>query len=224
MQFREFCNHHAITPTTTSPEYPQARALAEKSVQTAKKLIKKSSETKTDLTHALLEYRNTPVKGLDTSPSQLLMSRMLKTDLPMADKLRSPIVQVNVPQKLNQNRARAAAYYNRDAKPRDDFHTGDKVYYKKTSNAEWRNGIIFDKAKTPRSYLVQNSEGVIYRRNKTFIKKRSVPSQSVTTNQPTISPNPALEPSSSLINTRTLRSKDKMKPPTWHKDYIIENP
>ena len=42
----------------------------------------------TDL--ALLEYRNTPISGMDLSPSQLLMSRRLHSNLPMTE---SPEVQ-----------------------------------------------------------------------------------------------------------------------------------
>ena len=41
---------------------------------------------------ALLAYRNTPISGLEYSPAQLLMSRVLKDRLSTATRLLSPKV------------------------------------------------------------------------------------------------------------------------------------
>ena len=55
--------------TTSSPHFPQSNGLAECNV---KNLFKKAKESGHDPEMALLEFRNTPVTGLNTSPAQLL--------------------------------------------------------------------------------------------------------------------------------------------------------
>ena len=45
-----------------------------------------------DINIALLEYRNTPVTGTPYSPAQMLMSRVLKSKLPITDMQLVPTV------------------------------------------------------------------------------------------------------------------------------------
>jgi len=49
-------------------------------------------ESNTSIELALLEYRNTPISGMDLSPLQLLMSRRLRSNLPMTESLLTPEV------------------------------------------------------------------------------------------------------------------------------------
>ena len=69
---------------TSSPNYAQSNGLAERNVQTIKNLLKKAKEGMKDEQLALLEFRNTPISGLQESPAQLLMSRRLRSTLPTA--------------------------------------------------------------------------------------------------------------------------------------------
>ena len=71
---REFQFEHVMS----SPHYPQSNGEAERAVQTVKNLIKKDG----DPYLAMLSYRSTPLK-CGFSPSELLMSRMLRTNLPV---------------------------------------------------------------------------------------------------------------------------------------------
>ena len=60
---------------TTSPRYPKSNGKAENAVGAAKRLMKKAKKNSSDAYLALLEYWNTPTKGLDASPAQRLMNR-----------------------------------------------------------------------------------------------------------------------------------------------------
>ena len=80
-----FYHHHV----TSSPHYPQGNGEAERVVQTVKSLLNKTA-------NPYLEYRATPLQG-GYSPAELLMSRRLRTTLPMVRQQRVPKV-VNVPE------------------------------------------------------------------------------------------------------------------------------
>ena len=69
---------------TSSPHYPQANGEAERAV---KNLMKKDG----DPYLAILAYRSTPLK-CGFSPSELLMSRKLRTTLPMFRETLKPVV------------------------------------------------------------------------------------------------------------------------------------
>ena len=67
-EFRQFCKSYGVHHTTSSPRYPKSNGLAEKSVQTLKRLMKKAHKEGKDVFQSLLDYRNTPVVG-NASPA-----------------------------------------------------------------------------------------------------------------------------------------------------------
>ncbi|CAC5393077.1 unnamed protein product [Mytilus coruscus] len=67
--------------TVSSPHYQQSNGLAERFVQSVKKMLSKSKQDGKDPYIAMLKYRNTPLENID-SPAQLLMNRRLKTTIP----------------------------------------------------------------------------------------------------------------------------------------------
>ena len=69
--FTAFTKCYGFKHTTSSPHYPQANGEVERAVQTVKTLLKKGA----DPYQALLDYRNTPLEGINLSPAQLLMGR-----------------------------------------------------------------------------------------------------------------------------------------------------
>ena len=57
-----------------------------------KQLMRRALEDSKDIHLALLEYRNKPVAGHKYSPVQLLVSRMLKDEIPVTSELLAPKV------------------------------------------------------------------------------------------------------------------------------------
>ena len=53
-------------------------------LRTVKRLFEKCKETGVSELQALLDWRNTPSEGMDTSPAQRLMGRRSRTLLPMS--------------------------------------------------------------------------------------------------------------------------------------------
>ena len=72
--FEQFARGWDFSVITSSPNYPQSNDLVERNVQTIKNLLQKAKEGMKDEQLALLEFRNTPISGLQESPTQLLMS------------------------------------------------------------------------------------------------------------------------------------------------------
>ncbi|CAC5382924.1 unnamed protein product [Mytilus coruscus] len=70
-----------FTHTVSSPHYHQSNGLAERFVQSVKKMLSKSKQDGKDPYIAMLKYRNMLLENLD-SQAQLLMSRRLRTTIP----------------------------------------------------------------------------------------------------------------------------------------------
>ena len=82
----------------------------------------KASEEGRDRHLALLAYRNTLISGLEYSPAQLLMSRVLKDRLSTAASLLSPKVAALLARQQRQKR-----YHNRGTKALPALQTGVPV-------------------------------------------------------------------------------------------------
>ena len=82
-------------------------------MQTMKRLLKKADESKQDAFLALLEFRNSPISGMEVSPAELLMSRKLRTRLPtttfksLLEPNTRPMSQVRQKLLLRQQRQKA---------------------------------------------------------------------------------------------------------------------
>ena len=83
-KMKEFSQSYGFQHVTTSPYYPQANRLAERTVKTVKRLIEHSS----DPYRALLSYRATLIPWCALTSAELFMGRKIKTDIPQSkDKL-----------------------------------------------------------------------------------------------------------------------------------------
>ena len=69
------------------PAYAKAKGEPKRVIQTIKNLWRKNKE---DKNLALLDYRTTPLSGIDLMPTQWLIGRRLRNDLPMIDSLFQP--------------------------------------------------------------------------------------------------------------------------------------
>ncbi|XP_033731747.1 uncharacterized protein K02A2.6-like [Pecten maximus] len=113
--FKVFSKKWDFKHTTSSPRYPRSNGMVERGVQTVKNLLKKAQQDGRDPYLALLEYRNTPVneKG---SPAQLLMSRRLKTPIPVSAQLLKPEVLTDVRECFTDRQRKQKFYYDRGTK------------------------------------------------------------------------------------------------------------
>ncbi|KAJ7997987.1 hypothetical protein DPEC_G00126320 [Dallia pectoralis] len=102
-EFRHFSQKWGFEHRTSSPGYPRSNGKTESAVKTAKRLMLKAAAARQDPYMAMLDHRNTPGQGLDTSPAQRLLSRRTRTLLPTKDTLLKPEVTHNE-QELKYNR------------------------------------------------------------------------------------------------------------------------
>ena len=77
---------------TSSLKYPQSNGKAEQAVKMAKRLLKRAWKFQSDPYLSLLDFRNTPTQGMNTSPAQRLMSRRTTTLLPTKESHLAPEV------------------------------------------------------------------------------------------------------------------------------------
>ena len=168
-EFKQLCKAYGVHHTT-SPRYPKSNGLAEKSVQTLKRLMKKSSKEGKDVFQSLLDYRNTPVVG-DASPAQLLFGRRTRTTLPTSQELLKPKISdpVHVKKLLKENQETQKCYYDTHTKALSHLEEGDVVRIKDGQQKEAKKAVVV----APRSYLVEDSFGHIYRRNRNHLISKS---------------------------------------------------
>lgn len=123
-------------------------------------MLKKSIEDGKDIFISLLHYRNTPLKYVNHSPSQLLMSRRCKTQVPVCAELLQPTLCKNVKEGLCKRQAHNESYFNKTATDLKELQPNDNVTVFNHINQRWESGKIIDLDKTPRSYKVIDKSGI----------------------------------------------------------------
>ena len=124
LSFQEFAAKYGFLHTTSSPRYPRANGEVERVVKTVKGLLKKND----DPYLALLSYRATPLQtGL--SPSELLMGRRPRTQLPVLAKTLAPREREEVVKKeeIYKSNQRQSFNQRHRAKELPDLTSGDSV-------------------------------------------------------------------------------------------------
>lgn len=172
--FREFSSEWNFNCVFVSPRFPQSNGLAERCVGIVKMIFRKALEEGKDYRVSLMEYRNTPIAGLDLSPSQLMFNRRLKTKLPISGNLLNPEIFLDVKNRLENRQNVQKYHYDRTAKSLRSLGVGDTVGIRDFGNRAWERGRIVDLAANPRSFKVQNRAGGILVRN----RRHLIPSRS----------------------------------------------
>ena len=142
-------------------------------MQTIKNVFKKAHEQNRDPYLALLEYCNSPITELKYSPAQILMSRRLRSKIPVATSLLSSKI-VDACADLTKLQSRQNYYYNRDnSKSLPPLQEGDVVCYRK--NKMWNKSVVSHVRNEPRSYMVRNEHGVLGRNRRHLYKTNLKP-------------------------------------------------
>ena len=167
MMFKDFCRNWEIGLKTSSPRYPKSNGLAERNIQTVKRLLVKSVESNQDIHPALLELRNTPIADMPYSPAELLMSRKLRSKLPLSKPQLKPRLANNAYGLLQHRQAKQKEFYDRNAKSLKPLHPNDVVRVQRVG--EWHPGVVAKQHASPRSYIVTTPDGSVLRRNRSHL-------------------------------------------------------
>ena len=169
-EFESLTKQWEFKHTTTSPLYPQANELVEKSVQTVKNLLTKAKHDNRDPYLGLLEYRNTPIDEVG-SPAQLLVSRRLRSIIPTTEaQLQPRVLDPNkVKEKLRLKQEKQKYYFNQHTRQLRALEKGKQIRVRMGNR--WEPRVVVDHAETPRSYKVQTDNGGEYRRNRKMLMK-----------------------------------------------------
>ena len=198
-EFKTFAKEWNFDHLTSSPGHAKGNGKAESAVKIAKNLMRKAKDSGKDPYIALLDYRNTPTQGLNTSPAQRLFNRRTRTLLPTTAKLLEqktldPIKTVN---DIQRKKDKMKFYYDRTSKPLKPLEEGDVIRMKPFNmrNKTWKKAKVTERL-DDRSYLVETDYGM-YRRNRQDLKS-SNETTSPTTQAPQMAPLPMQVPEPKL--------------------------
>jgi len=169
-EFVKFCNEWEIEHCRSSPLYPKSNGLVESSVKKVKKILAKCEESGDDPYLAMLNLRNTP-RGELPSPAEMLMSRKLNCRLPITTKMLKPkCVHPTIRLKLEKSKVKSKYYHDQHCKSLPKLKNDQSIVFKKMPDAKcWMPGTVKSHVNSPRSYIVEDSNGNCYRRNRSHI-------------------------------------------------------
>ena len=170
--FQQFCKSWDIYLSTSSPEYPQSNGQAERCVQTLKNFLRKAEEDGSDPYIALLEYRNTPISGLQYAPAQLAMSRLLRSRIPATHMALKPRV-IDVHEQLIEKQNRYKQQYDKHAHPLPSLEARDVIRYRK--DQRWEPAVVEGRYQVPRSYIIRGESGILRRNRRHLMKTAEQP-------------------------------------------------
>ena len=165
-EFKEFTRQYGIQHLTSSPLRPQSNGLAEKAVQTIKRMMIKCIQTNTDFYLALMDLRNCPREDIG-SPSQRLMGRTIQSLIPTTESALRPrtIPPEVVIRGLERMKEKEKNYYDRSKKSLPSC-SPDQAIRMKAAN-RWIPAEYVREDDTPRSHIVRaGPHGHEYRRNR----------------------------------------------------------
>ena len=208
-EFLKFAKEWDFEHRPSSPRHSQSNGKVESAVKTAKRLIRKSLDSGTDPYVAILDYRNTPTQGRETSPVQRLMSQRTRTLLPTTRTLlqpRTPHPDRDVKDLLKRQQQQTQ-YYNRHTRDLPVLAEDDVVRMKpfRLGSKIWKKGRITARL-DERSNMVETPDGETYRRNRSHLKK--------TKEDPDVAETPDMRPTGHHDSDKAQAERDYLPTPT----------
>ena len=185
VEMKEFSETYGFRHITTSPHYPQANGLAERTVKTVKGLLMNS----TDPYKALLSYRATPMPWCALSPAELLMGRTIRTDIPQVKENFIPKwPHTKNFKSLDEKYKRLQKeHYDKRHRVRTLPSLPEDMPVWVETRGFQTLGRVSHAADPPRSYVVETASGHL-RRNCTHLRTRSEVEQAASSAEPVIGP------------------------------------
>ncbi|XP_035211163.1 coiled-coil domain-containing protein 28B-like [Stegodyphus dumicola] len=125
----------------------------------AKSLFRKAGLEK--LNEALLEYRNTPISGINLSPSQMLLSRNLRTRLPITQTELKPTVKDQYREKV-RNTTDFRQMEQGLLQLLEDFHSGKLEAFGQNCTFEKMENVREQQERLARLHFDLNAQQEIY--------------------------------------------------------------
>ena len=213
-KFQEFTQQWDIQHLTSAPHHPQANGMAESACKTAAAIMRKCNDAGGDQFLAILDHRNTPSQGMESSPAQRFFDRRTRTLLPTTTSLLQPKSKdlKMERRKLKNKQAKQAEQYNKSAKDLKVLEEGDIVRMKPYALGDrvWKKAVVA-KRLDERSYEIQADDGNLYRRNRQQLKKTNEPHPSCSSEK---QPTPSEAAITAQRPTQVLMGQDQSKPET----------
>ena len=165
-EFKKFQREWDFKLTTSSPYHPKSNGMAERNIQTVKRVLRKALANKEDPYLALLALRTTPISNDSVSPAAKLLGRDIRTTL--------PAIKATTYSADTQKVKYTKRYYNQQCKNLPELNVGDTVRLRQKTYPRkfWdKKGTVVAKLQEPRSYKVEAETGKVYRRNRRDILK-----------------------------------------------------
>lgn len=225
--FWDFKKEWSFEHKITTPKHHQSNGLAERHIQTIKRVLKKIIQERKDIDLALLQCRNTPFNDSNLTPAEIMYRRKVKNIIP--DFHKRVINTDHFKELLRERQNKQKRYYDKNAKDLKDFQKGDKVMiHAEGKQKPHEKGLIIEKDTNPRSYKVKTEQGQIIKRNRKHLSKGVEfnerndiiddtlveKEQMIPESQPQIRLNSPVTP---IVTTRSGRVVNK---PSYLKDYV----
>ena len=176
--FKQWCEDTHIKHDLSSPYHPQSNGRAEATVKNLKRIIIKCSMEKESIYAALLEFRNTPRED-GPSPNKMMFCRSIRGAKPMPRVADDPLTEAQTAGAMERQKgqARAKAKFDKSTKTIKHVTVGSHVVVQNLMTKVWdRQGEVIWLTKDERSAYVKEADGVIFRRNRRFL--RPIPAES----------------------------------------------
>ena len=187
-EFEQFGRKYGFKHTTSSPHFPQSNGLAERTIQTVKRILLKSD----DPFMALLNFRSTPLSWTNFSPAELLMGRQLRANLPQTIQQLTPKWKY-----VDAFRKEDAEAKRRQKQDYDNHHKATPLPSLENETAVWVDtdgkrtaGKVVARDPAPRSYIVETESGCL-RRNRSQLNPSPSGSSTPSDTSPAIVTSPA---------------------------------
>ena len=200
-EFRRFAKNWNFEHERIAPGNSKANGAAEAAVKIAKRLMKRSIRNGEDPYLGLLNLRNTPHEGLNSSPVQRLMNRRTKTQMPTTrNLLRTRHDQIDQDRLLLESTRSRVAQRHIDKPILKPLSVGTPVRMQPIEGKkgkEWNQATI-TKQVSGRAYEVATPSGKTFRRDRQFLRvdqsKVLTPDPGITTPSKLPRPTPSKPP------------------------------